>query len=76
MGLLNLEEQLTFYGMYHNNRINILIHVVCVPLLLWSALIWASNFGKLESSTEQDSLWRIIPLQPNLALYAALFYSS
>ena len=27
--------QLTFYGAYHSNRINVLIHIICVPILLW-----------------------------------------
>lgn len=27
--------QLTFYGAYHSNKTNVLIHIVCVPLLLW-----------------------------------------
>jgi Protein of unknown function (DUF962) len=28
-------SQLTFYGAYHSNRINVLIHIICVPILLW-----------------------------------------
>jgi len=31
----NDDLQLTFYGAYHNNKYNILIHVLCVPWLLW-----------------------------------------
>lgn len=27
--------QLTFYGAYHNNPINITIHEIFVPILLW-----------------------------------------
>jgi len=33
---LKPSSQLTFYGAYHSNRINILVHIVCVPILLWS----------------------------------------
>ena len=33
---LTPSPQLTFYGAYHSNRINVLVHVVCVPILLWS----------------------------------------
>ena len=29
--------QLVFYGAYHNNKVNFLIHVIGVPLLFWSA---------------------------------------
>ena len=27
--------QLTFYGSYHANKTNILIHMLCLPLLVW-----------------------------------------
>ena len=27
--------QLTFYGAYHNNPINVGIHLCCIPLLVW-----------------------------------------
>ncbi|KAG9288789.1 hypothetical protein G9A89_023086 [Geosiphon pyriformis] len=62
MGLLNLEEQLAFY--------------VCVPLLLWSALVWASNYCKLPSYGELDSWWSMTPFEPNLALYVVILYIS
>ncbi|CAI2165589.1 18504_t:CDS:2 [Funneliformis geosporum] len=73
MGLLNLEEQLTFYGKYHNNDINKIIHIVCVPLILWSFLVWAANTGPL-LPYEEDSLWRLTPFEPNLALLVVLLY--
>jgi len=34
--LFNVEKQLGFYGAYHSNKINILIHVICVPMIVWS----------------------------------------
>ncbi|KAH9482429.1 2-hydroxy-palmitic acid dioxygenase mpo1 [Psilocybe cubensis] len=34
--IINVEKQLAFYGAYHSNKINVLIHVVCVPLIVWS----------------------------------------
>jgi uncharacterized membrane protein YGL010W len=33
---------LVFYGSYHNNKINQLIHIIFVPLILWTALVWLS----------------------------------
>ncbi|KAJ7507465.1 hypothetical protein B0H11DRAFT_1705232 [Mycena galericulata] len=33
-GLFDVQTQLTFYGAYHSNRVNVLIHIICVPLLL------------------------------------------
>ena len=34
-----LEEELGFYGTYHQHPMNQLIHFFCVPLLWWSACI-------------------------------------
>jgi len=39
MGLFDLEGALGFYGSYHNNRINQLIHVIFVPVIVWSAMV-------------------------------------
>ncbi|SCZ98918.1 BZ3500_MvSof-1268-A1-R1_Chr3-1g05708 [Microbotryum saponariae] len=39
MGIFDLESQFTFYGSYHTNKINVLIHIVCVPMILFTALI-------------------------------------
>jgi len=39
MGVFQLEDALTFYGSYHNNKINQLIHVVFVPCIIWSAFV-------------------------------------
>ncbi|KAI0838986.1 DUF962-domain-containing protein [Hypoxylon sp. FL0890] len=44
---LNLERQLAFYGAYHRNSINIAIHMVCVPLILFSGFALAANSGTL-----------------------------
>ncbi|KAJ5097720.1 hypothetical protein N7456_008441 [Penicillium angulare] len=38
---LNLERQLLFYGAYHHNPVNIAIHIVCVPILLFTGIILA-----------------------------------
>lgn len=45
---LNLREQLTFYGSYHNKPVNQLIHFVFVPTILWSVAAWLAytpSFG-------------------------------
>ncbi|KAF8165049.1 hypothetical protein B0H34DRAFT_220898 [Crassisporium funariophilum] len=34
--LFNVDKQLTFYGAYHTNKINVLIHILCVPMIVWS----------------------------------------
>ncbi|KAF8738138.1 hypothetical protein AX14_011726 [Amanita brunnescens Koide BX004] len=43
MDLFNVDKQLTFYGAYHSNRINVLIHIVCVPILLWTFQVLATE---------------------------------
>ncbi|KAI0017413.1 DUF962 domain-containing protein [Xylariomycetidae sp. FL0641] len=44
---LNLEKQLTFYGAYHDNPTNVAIHMVCVPLILFTGFTMAANTGTL-----------------------------
>ncbi|KAI1336421.1 DUF962-domain-containing protein [Xylariaceae sp. FL0016] len=44
---LNLEKQLTFYGAYHDNSINVAIHMVCVPVILFTGFAMAANSGTL-----------------------------
>lgn len=41
--IFNLEQQLTFYASYHNNKINQLIHIIFVPTIVWTVLVWTSN---------------------------------
>ncbi|KAI8629275.1 DUF962 domain-containing protein [Xylariaceae sp. FL1651] len=44
---LNLERQLTFYGAYHDNSVNVGIHMVCVPLILFTGFTLGANSGTL-----------------------------
>eukprot|EP00127_Corallochytrium_limacisporum_P004262 Clim_evm207s157 gene=Clim_evmTU207s157 len=46
-GIFDLKGNLAFYGAYHNNGINQLIHIIFVPQILWSALVWLSYSGPL-----------------------------
>ncbi|OJT10541.1 hypothetical protein TRAPUB_12979 [Trametes pubescens] len=41
--LVDVKHQLTFYGAYHDHPINVLIHMIFVPAILWSALILGSH---------------------------------
>jgi len=34
--VVNVEKQLAFYGAYHSNKVNVLIHIICVPMIVWS----------------------------------------
>ncbi|KZS98093.1 DUF962-domain-containing protein [Sistotremastrum niveocremeum HHB9708] len=42
MKAFDVDHQLSFYGSYHNNKVNIIIHTICVPLILWSAFVFGS----------------------------------
>ncbi|SPN96730.1 related to DUF962 domain protein [Cephalotrichum gorgonifer] len=65
---LDLEKHLIFYGAYHHNAVNVAIHIVCVPLILFSAMGLATNTGPLFSVPE----WLQVPnLEPNLGTLAA-----
>lgn len=44
---LDLLDQLTFYGSYHRDPVNKAIHLVCVPGIAWSALVWFAACGPL-----------------------------
>ncbi|ETW84268.1 hypothetical protein HETIRDRAFT_439100 [Heterobasidion irregulare TC 32-1] len=41
--LFDVRKQLTFYGAYHSNPTNVNIHIICVPLLLWSFQVLSST---------------------------------
>ncbi|RDB23179.1 putative endoplasmic reticulum membrane protein C16E8.02 [Hypsizygus marmoreus] len=41
--LFDVNTQLTFYGAYHSNKVNVLIHIICVPILLWTFQVLASE---------------------------------
>ncbi|KAJ7781548.1 hypothetical protein B0H16DRAFT_1710746 [Mycena metata] len=41
--LFDVQTQLTFYGAYHSNRVNVIIHIICVPLLIWYHILMASE---------------------------------
>lgn len=40
-----LKREFTFYGQYHTNKVNIGIHVVCVPVIFFTALVLSHAFG-------------------------------
>ncbi|KJE94412.1 DUF962 domain-containing protein [Capsaspora owczarzaki ATCC 30864] len=46
-GLFDLRGQIGFYAQYHHNTWNKLIHIVCVPLLLWTPMIWLARTGAI-----------------------------
>jgi len=69
---LNLEKQLTFYGAYHHNAVNIGIHMTCVPLILATSLLLATNSPTLIPLPQ----WLTIPNLPlNAGTIGSILYS-
>lgn len=68
---LDLEKHLVFYGAYHHNTVNVIIHMICVPLILFSAFALATNTGPLFDIPE----WLSVPyLDPNLGTLASFIW--
>lgn len=57
-------SQLAFYGSYHSNRWNKLVHFLCVPLLMWSAMVWCMYLSEMPSD--------VVSLNP--ALFVVVIY--
>jgi len=71
--VLNLEKQLRFYGAYHHDTINIIIHMTCVPLILWTFILLFTNSPSLiPVSSSSPTLLQYLP--PNAGLLIALAY--
>lgn len=64
MSLFDLEEQYTFYASYHSNLVNKLVHIIFVPVILWSTLVFVSFTGVLLPKV-QESLARVFPALTN-----------
>lgn len=46
---MKLIDQLAFYGAYHHNPINQLIHFIFVPTIIWSILVWFATLHPIIS---------------------------
>ncbi|KAL8817240.1 MAG: hypothetical protein Q9223_003891 [Gallowayella weberi] len=70
---LNLEKQLLFYGSYHDNPVNVAIHLLCVPILLITAFLLGTNTPPLVPMPD----WLVIPNLPsNLGTVACFIYAT
>ena len=45
MELFNLSKQYNFYKEYHKNEINVLIHVICIPIITWTLSVFLTHFS-------------------------------
>jgi len=73
MSNLDLEKQLCFYGSYHHNKVNIGIHMICVPMILLSSFVLATNSPTLIPT---PSFLTIPNLPLNLGTILAISYSA
>ncbi|CEP18723.1 hypothetical protein [Parasitella parasitica] len=71
--IFSLKKQLVVYGSHHNNKVNVAIHMVFVPTIFWTALVFASNTGPLVT-VDGTALAFLKPFGPNLAFFTVVFY--
>ncbi|KAG0056754.1 hypothetical protein BGZ90_005482 [Linnemannia elongata] len=45
--LFDIKHQLLQYATHHNHPVNVAIHLTCIPLILWTALVFAATSGPL-----------------------------
>lgn len=66
--ILSLEHQMPFYGAYHAHPTNISIHMVFVPVILYTVFVFLSNTGPLLSNS---GLWPSFLPESNAATLLA-----
>lgn len=71
---LSLRDQLAFYGAYHSNHVNVLIHIVCVPLIWMTtlALLLTSGIGMHSIAARLPEMVQSPLLQADVFLYTHL----
>ncbi|KAF1840519.1 DUF962-domain-containing protein [Cucurbitaria berberidis CBS 394.84] len=69
---LNLEKQLVFYGAYHHNKVNVGIHILCVPPILLTSFLLLTNTPAVPLPS-----WLSVPNLPlNIGTVGAVLYST
>lgn len=69
---LNLEKQLRFYGAYHHNTVNVSIHCIFVPAIMFTSMILLTNTPAVPLPP-----WLSVPYLPlNIAAVGAVLYST
>ena len=73
---LDLEKQFIFYASYHNNPVNVLIHLLCIWNIAFSAVVLLQyvpiSFGLMPEWIQENVS---SDLKVNLALLTCAFYS-
>ena len=69
MVFFDTAKQIAFYGAYHNNKINQLIHFVFIPSILWTSLVFAAG-------VDVPVVGEMLGMGPMpLSYFAAAFYA-
>nr|ODN98739.1 hypothetical protein L204_02703 [Cryptococcus depauperatus CBS 7855] len=69
---LDVEEELAFYSSYHSNKVNQIIHFICIPQILWTWLIVAAHVSPPGAKAINFCLG--LTFQPNLAFVWMVSY--
>ncbi|RQM05221.1 hypothetical protein DH86_00004229 [Scytalidium sp. 3C] len=72
---LDLEKQLTFYGAYHHNHVNVGIHMIFVPTILATSLLLFVGHGVFEGRAPAllDNLVQALVMAPFFVFLEILF---
>ncbi|KAI8064416.1 hypothetical protein BC940DRAFT_306197 [Gongronella butleri] len=71
--LFNLKKQLVQYGSYHNNKYNVMIHMVFVPTILWTVMVFLAKSGPV-LPVPASAKW-LKAVGPNAAFLATAAFS-
>eukprot|EP00474_Spongospora_subterranea_P009032 CRZ09490.1 hypothetical protein [Spongospora subterranea] len=74
MASTNIVDQLVFYGSYHNNKWNQLIHVVCVPAIFFSLCIGLCYTGPLLNNSDSVLFRYMNGAAVCYAVFAVLYF--
>ncbi|CAE6391707.1 unnamed protein product [Rhizoctonia solani] len=80
--LFDVDHQLAFYGAYHSNKVNIAIHIVCVPIIMWTFQVFLAQQSlpsfipafsyQINDYLSLESNWTVLLNVIYLAYYYAL----
>lgn len=73
MANLNLEKQLCFYSSYHQNPVNVGIHMLCIPMIMFSFFLLCTNTPTL---IPLPSFLTIPNLDLNLGTLVATYFAT
>ncbi|KAI8084601.1 uncharacterized protein BX664DRAFT_337360 [Halteromyces radiatus] len=74
--IFNLKKQLVQYGSHHYNKTNIIIHMIFVPTIFWTALVFGAKTGPLINIGNLPTSLKFLKLMgPNLGFFIVTLYS-